>query len=213
LPLTVTGAYPQVGERTDGRNLIEEAIAAGYTYVYTATDLAAVDPGSTARLLGLFADEGLPRPHAPSLAEMTEMAIDILSRDPDGFFLMVEGGQIDWASHLNDAADVITDTLALDQAVAVAQSYALTATDTLIIVTADHETGGMSVSLAASGLPDEDGPFLMPAGPPFHVNWSSTYHSGADVPVTAQGPWSALLAGSYDNTHLYRVMSMALNPK
>jgi alkaline phosphatase len=212
LPLTVTGAYPQVGKRTDGRNLIDEAIAAGYTYVYSATALAAVDPGSTPRLLGLFADEGLPRPHSPSLAEMTGTAIDILSQDPDGFFLLVEGGQIDWAAHDNDAATVISDTLAFDQAVAVAQSYALTATDTLIIVTADHETGGMSVSLASSGLPDEDGPFLMPAGTPFHVNWSSIYHSSADVPVTAQGPWSQLLAGTYENTHLYRVMSLALNP-
>ncbi len=208
LPLTVTGHYPQSGERTDGRNLIDEAIAAGYTYVYTATDLAAVDPGSTGRLLGLFADEGLTRPHSPSLAEMTGTAIDILSQDPDGFFLMVEGGQIDWAAHANDAANVITDTLSFDQAVTVAQSYALTATDTLIIVTADHETGGMSLNLTSG----EEGPFTMPNGTPFYVNWSSIYHSGANVPVTAQGPWSELLNGTYENTYLYTVMSLALNP-
>jgi alkaline phosphatase len=143
---------------------------------------------------------------------MTETAIDVLSQDPDGFFLMVEGGQIDWAAHANEAAAVISDTLAFDQAVAVAQSYALTATDTLIIVTADHETGGMNVSLASSGWPDEDGPFLMPAGTPFYINWSSIYHTGADVPVMAQGPWSELLAGTYENTHFYPVMNLALNP-
>ena len=142
------------------------------------------------------------------LAEMTGKAIDILSQDPDGFFLMVEGGQIDKAAHSNDAANVITDTLGFDQAVAVAQSYALTATDTLIIVTADHETGGMSVNLTAG----EEGPFNMPGGTPFYVNWTNTLHSDADVPVTAQGPWSDLLEGSYENTYLNTVMRLALNP-
>jgi alkaline phosphatase len=92
--------------------------------------------------------------------------------------------------------------------VAVAQSYALTATDTLIIVTADHETGEMSVNLTAG----DEGPFHMPIGTPFYVNWSSIYHSDADVPVTAQGPWSELLAGTYENTHIHTVMSVALNP-
>jgi alkaline phosphatase len=101
LPTTATGCYPQPGKRADGRNLIEEALADGYTYVCDAAGLAAVEPGSTSRLLGLLADEQLSRPFAPSLAELTRQAIDILDQDPDGFFLMVEGGQIDTAAHNN----------------------------------------------------------------------------------------------------------------
>jgi alkaline phosphatase len=213
LPTTATGCYPQPGERTDGRDLIAEATAAGYTYVCDATAFTAVIPTSTTRLLGLFADEGMPRPFSPSLAEMTQKAIDILSQDPDGFFLMVEGGQIDWASHANDAANVISDTIGLDEAIAVAQAYASTVSDTLVIVTADHETGGMSAKLTSSGLPDEDGPFYMPELTPFYVNWTTGSHTGDDVPTTAQGPWSHLLVGTYENTHIHDVMRMALEPQ
>ncbi len=206
LPTTATGCYPQPGERTDGRNLITEAVAAGYVYVCDATAFAAVDPASTSRLLGLFADEGMVRPFSPSLADMTRKAIEILSRDPDGFFLMVEGGQIDWASHANRAADTITDVIGLDEAVAVAKTYAASAPNTLIIVTADHETGGMSVDLTSG----EQGPFSMPDGTPFYVSWTTRGHTGVNVPTTALGPWSHLLSGEYENTYIHDVMRRAL---
>jgi alkaline phosphatase len=209
LPTTATGCYPQPGERTDSRDLIAEATAAGYTYVCDASTFATVVPTSTTRLLGLFADEGMPRPFSPSLAEMTQKAIDILSQDPDGFFLMVEGGQIDWASHANDAANVISDTIGLDEAIAVAQAYASTVSDTLVIVTADHETGGMSANLISG----EDGPFYMPDGTSFYVNWTTGSHTGDDVPTTAQGPWSHLLVGTYENTHIHDAMRVALKPQ
>jgi alkaline phosphatase len=210
LPTTAAGCYPESGERSDGRNLIDEAIGAGYSYVCDAPGLMAVTPFSTTHLLGLFADEEMDRPFSPSLADMTQKAIDILSQDPDGFFLMVEGGQIDWAAHDNEAANVISDTVGLDEAIAVARAYASTASDVLIIVTADHETGGMQVALTSSGGPGEDGPFFTPEGTPFFVNWTTVGHTGVDVPTTAQGPWSDLLTGVYDNTHIHEVMRLSL---
>jgi alkaline phosphatase len=83
------------------------------------------------------------------LAEMTQVAIDCMKDDPDGFFLMVEGGKIDWACHANDAMATIGDMIAFDNAVAVAAAfYAQYPNDTLIIVTGDHETGGMTVGNA-----------------------------------------------------------------
>jgi alkaline phosphatase len=211
LPQGTAGCYPEDGERLppptgDGRNLINEAIAADYTYVCNETDFNNVDPASTTWLLGLFADEGMDRPFSPSLAEMTQKAIDILSQNPNGFFLMVEGGQIDWESHANDATDTITDTVGFDEAVAVGLAYASTVSNTLVIVTADHETGGMSVSLEIG----QQGPFSMPDETHFYVNWTTTTHTAADVPVTAQGPWSELLIGSYENTHVHDVMCIAL---
>ncbi len=201
---TASGCFGS-GTRTDGRNLITEATSAGYTHVCTAAAFTAV-PTSTTHLLGLFADEEMPRPFSPSLKDMTQKAIDILSQDPDGFFLMVEGGQIDWASHANNATNAISDTTGLDEAITVAQAYASTISNTLIIVTADHETGGMNVNLTGG----EQGPFYMPEGTPFYVNWESTDHTGADVPTTSMGPWSDLLAGSYENIHIHDVMCMAL---
>jgi alkaline phosphatase len=142
---------------------------------------------------------------------MTQKAIDILSQDPDGFFLMVEGGQIDWASHANDATQTISDTVGLDAAIAVGQAYAESASNTLIIVTGDHETGGMSTTLTSSGLPGEDGPFAMPEGTEFYVNWTTGSHTNADVPTTAQGPGSDMLTGTYQNTHIHDVMRQTLN--
>jgi alkaline phosphatase len=207
LPAGVNGCYAQPGERTDGRNLIAEAQAAGYTYVCNAADFATVAT-STTRLLGLFADEEMAYPFSPPLADMTQKAIGILSQDPDGFFLMVEGGQIDWAGHANDAARVISDTLGFDQAVSAARAYAASAGNTLIVVTGDHETGGMSAALTLSGSPD--GPFSMPDETPFYVNWTTTDHTAADVPTTAQGPWADWLAATHENTFIHDVMCTAL---
>jgi alkaline phosphatase len=211
LPSTETGCYPQLGERDDGRDLITEAQAAGFTYVCDLVGLAAVDPLTTDRLLGLFADEGMVRPFSPSLALMTEKAIEILQRDPEGFFLMVEGGQIDWAAHANDAANVIGDVIGFDDAVQVGLDYAAIHPDTLVIVTADHETGGMAASLTSSGDLGEDGPFFMPDATPFYVTWTSTGHTAADVPVTSSGPWSSTLQGTQQNTEVFFTMMAALD--
>ena len=148
----------------------------------------------------------MPRPFSPTLQDMTRKAIAILSKNPSGFFLMIEGGQIDWASHSNNAEHVISDVIDLDEALAEANAYAEDKLDTLIIVSADHETGGMSVDLNSSGLPDEDGPFFMPDGTPFFVNWSTTGHTNADVPTTTQGLLSEMLVGINENTYIYDVM-------
>lgn len=206
LPTTEIGCFPEAGERRDGRNLINEALSAGYTFVCDPTAFSAVDTLSTVRLLGLFADEGMTRPFSPTLAEMTKKTIAILSKSNEGFFLMVEGGQIDWAGHSKDAENVISDTVDLDNSVRVALDYAAVNNDTLVIVTADHETGGMSVSLSSSGAPDEDGPFAMPDGTKFYVNWSTTGHTSSDVPVTSMGPSSDMLTGIHENTYLFDVM-------
>ncbi|MFC1524177.1 alkaline phosphatase [Thermodesulfobacteriota bacterium] len=211
LPTFEIGCYPESGEQPDGRNLINEAMSAGYTYVCDASSFYAVDPASTTYLLGLFADEGMSRPFSPSLAEMTQKAIDILSPNPSGFFLMVEGGQIDWASHSNDAYNALNDTVDFDEAVDIAKAYAKNSCETLIIVTADHETGGMTTSLSQTWHPDEDGPFYMPGGTPFYVNWASVSHTASEVFTTAQGPSSELLTVEFENTFIYDLMKSAQN--
>lgn len=211
LPTAESGCYPEAGERGDGRNLVSEAQSAGFVYVCDLAGLTAVNPLTTDRLLGLFADEGMVRPFSPSLEVMTGSAIEILQRDPDGFFLMVEGGQIDWAAHANDGANVIGDVIGFDEAVSVGLDYAALQPDTLVIVTADHETGGMATSLTSSGDPEEDGPFFMPDSTPFYLNWTTTGHTAADVPVTASGPWSSMLLGTQQNTQVFFTVRKALD--
>jgi alkaline phosphatase len=206
LPPDSEACFGTGGVRGDGRNLVAEAQAAGFTYVCSAEQLLALDWFNTTRVLGLFANQGMLAPYTPTLEDMTRAAIGMLSQDEDGFFLMVEGGQIDWAGHENDAEKAIADTLGLNDAVLAAQAFTLERPNTLIIVTADHETGGMGLNLDGSGGYKTDGPFNMPDGVPFWVSWEQNSHTAQDVPVTAQGPFSDLLAGTYENTFIYYVM-------
>jgi alkaline phosphatase len=226
LPVGTPGCYPDDGDRTDNRNLIDEAIAKGYEHVCNEADFNAVDPSATDKLLGTFADYGMTRPYAPSLTEMTAKALAILSKNPKGFFLMVEGGQIDWAAHINDALNTLGDTLGFDQAVKAALDFQAEHPDTLVIVTADHSTGGLTIEdvpqdeACPEPLPDdprecrnalhEDGPFEETGGASFWLDWTSNNHTGDDVPVTAAGPHAIDLAGYYENTHIFEVMRDAL---
>jgi alkaline phosphatase len=136
------------GKRKDGRNLLDEARAAGYTVVGDAEEMKAAQ-GS--KILGLFNMGNMVyeidrrNTQEPSLAEMTAKTLAVLSRNPKGFFAMVEGGRIDHAAHRNDAAGTIYDTLAFDEAVGVALEFVRKNPDTLVIVTADHETAGMAL--------------------------------------------------------------------
>lgn len=136
------------GKRKDDRNLLDEAEAAGYTVVGDADELNAAN-GS--KILGLFNMGNMAyeidrhNTQEPSLAQMTAKTLEVLSRNPKGFFAMIEGGRIDHASHRNDAAGTIHDTLAFDAAVGVALDFARKNPGTLVIVTADHETGGMAL--------------------------------------------------------------------
>lgn len=141
------------GTRQDGLNLLEELKDMGYKIVTNTEELLQVKAD---KLWGLFADDAMAHDfdrdpaQEPSLAQMTQKAIEILSKDPDGFFLFVEGSQIDWASHANDPIGVISDTLAFDEAVKVALDFAKRDGQTLVVAFSDHGNGGMSIGNKAS---------------------------------------------------------------
>jgi alkaline phosphatase len=164
------GQDSEGGQRTDGRNLIEEWEEDGYTYVDSAEELADaeinLDEGD--RLLGLFGglynmvydldrqqDEDIG---APTLVEMTEKAIEVLSQDPEGFFLMVEGGSLDWVAHDRDVAGTVRETATFDEAVQVALDFAVEDGETLVVVTADHECGGLQMT--SDSVKDEPPTFV-----------------------------------------------------
>lgn len=138
------------GGRTDGRDLLAEFRAAGYQVIRESEALAGI---ATLPVLGLFAPKYFPpaldtKPReTPTLPEMTQKALDLLSRDPDGFFLMIEGSQIDWGAHANDAPYTIHELVAFDQAVEAAREFARRDAETLVIVLADHETGALSLGV------------------------------------------------------------------
>lgn len=138
------------GTRTDGENLMNTLTDMGYDIVRNRQQLQDYNGN---KVWGLFAEDAMSYEFdrrrltndEPSLAQMTSKAIDILSKDQDGFFLFVEGSKIDWASHANDPVGVISDTLAFDDAVNVALQYAKRDGNTLVMAFSDHGNGGMSI--------------------------------------------------------------------
>ncbi len=143
------------GQRIDGANLYEALKGWGYQIVENRQDLEKTASG---RVFGMFApshmdpeiDRSRLHPDQPTLEEMTRKAIELLSRDSEGFFLMVEGSQVDWACHANDPAYLLSDLLAYDRAVAVALDFAKRDGRTLVLAMSDHNTGGFSIGNHAS---------------------------------------------------------------
>lgn len=133
------------GERTDGRDLIREMEGAGYRVVRDASGLEQAVADEVPKVMGLFssshmafeADREAKAPGQPSLAAMAEAAVAILSRNPRGFFLLVEGGRIDHALHNDNGYKAVTDVLAFDRALAAVREGA--PDGSLILVTADHD--------------------------------------------------------------------------
>lgn len=129
------------------RNIAEEFKKDGYSYVTDRKELLA---DKNEQVLGLFAERGLPKmidrtEDTPSLKDMTASAIERLNKDKDGFFLMVEGSQIDWAGHDNDIVAAMSDMEDFEQAFKAAVEFAKKDKHTLVVATADHSTGGYSI--------------------------------------------------------------------
>lgn len=201
--------------------LIEHAKKSGYTYLRTKNELEKFN--EKAKVLGLFSERGITEgltpeylrsitSAEPTLADMTAAALKILEKDENGFFLMVEGSQIDWANHANNVVYQIKETLAFDTAVSVVLNWLnadpLRQQNTLLIIVSDHETGGFAIngpkkSLVSPG--DSGNPVMLPN---FESAWTSSEHTGVDTLIRSN---SALLAKAVDNTYLYVVMKAFLN--
>ncbi len=201
--LFMGGGLRYFNSRRDGRNLVDSLKAMGYTVVTTPDELEVVTEGKVA---GLFSESHLPtagegRPI--SLAAMTRKAIDILSsgENDKGFFMMVEASMIDWAGHDSDTEYNIQETLDLDEAVGEALAFAADDGNTLVIVTADHETGGMA--LTGGSLSERR----------VEVIWPTTGHTAVMVPVFAYGPGAEKFSGIMQNTELFERMVMGLGIK
>jgi alkaline phosphatase len=164
--------------RKDKRDLIYEARMKGYEFVTTEEQLKNLDTQTTAKALGLFSASGFPsaidrqpqhQTGVPTLTQMTEKALEILKKNPEGFFLMVEGGQVDWVAHGNDVASVLHEMMELDQAVGAIMKFASGNPETLVIVTADHDTGGLAIAYTNQNPP---GPVKLPTG----ETWKTKYN-------------------------------------
>jgi alkaline phosphatase len=244
-------------------------IISGYSYVTNCNELL---KDQNEQVLGLFAPRGLPKmidrtEDIPSLEEMTKSAIERLSKDKDGFFLMVEGSQIDWAGHDNDIVSAMSEMEDFEKAFKAAIEFAKKDKHTLVITTADHSTGGYSIGAdgiynwfgapikAAKRTPDfmaqeiangadveetlkkyidleltaeeiqsvKDAALQGKADKDkgvrrlddaiehlfnkrSHTGWTTSGHTGEDVPVYAYGPGSERFVGQIENTDLAKII-------
>lgn len=151
------GLLQPTGKKKDRPHVLDIAKQKGYTVVNTKEEISKLTKASGKSIAinpALDADSALDyevdRANQLSLADFTRKGIELLD-NPSGFFFMVEGGKIDWACHANDAATTVRDMLAFENAIQEAlQFYAKHPDETLIVITGDHETGGMSIGFAGT---------------------------------------------------------------
>ncbi|AIQ36708.1 alkaline phosphatase [Paenibacillus sp. FSL R5-0345] len=208
-------------------NLVEKAKQLGYSYVTNKTDMQKAKSG---KLLGLFANEEMfqQKPEGEgdiynpvvSLPEMTKKAIDTLAANKKGFFLMVEEEGTDEFAHQNNAKMTIKAGQELDKSVQVAKNFAKKNPDTLVLVLADHETGGFSIEAvnaedeSGDGISKEDGPFAIANSKQnFVVDWTTSGHTAVDIPITAMGKNAQLFTGIYENTEVFTKVAQAMGLK
>jgi alkaline phosphatase len=150
-------------KRKDSRNLLLEAEKKHYAVALTLSELQKAQGN---KILGLFSYSGMrngiqetltknePNRSMPTLKEMTIKALDVLSKNDKGFFIMIEAGQIDWAGHDNDTGALLHEMLKFDETIQYVLDWVKNREDTLLIISADHETGGFGFSYSDVNVPE-----------------------------------------------------------
>ena len=165
-------------------------------------ELDGVDFLKAKKVLGLFDEDGIKRSsNKPTQLQMTKAALEFLSlkassNSCNGFFLMSEGSQIDWASHDNDAATMVVEFKDFDQTIAMAIDFVTSNQETLLLVTADHETGGLQILSQKDDM--------------VKVQWGTGGHTSIPVGVYAYGPGAHAFTGLMDNTDIHHMILDAI---
>lgn len=186
----IGGGYKHFAEREDSLDLTINLKEKGYRVLTDIDEIAKVNKG---KLAGLLTPEHLPEKaggRGDMLEKATKTALNILDNDPEGFFVMIEGSQIDWGGHQNSTSYIVNEVLDFDQAIGKALEFAEENEETLVIVTADHETGGFAINGGNMKTGDVKGGF------------TTGGHTGIMIPVFAFGPGSDSFRGFYDNTDI-----------
>ena len=193
----VGGGRDHFEKRADSINLSSEFIKRGYRVAYTLEEIKNTRRGPLAGLLAPVHPAKWSEGRGDQLPESVRESLRLLSDDKDGFFLMVEGSQIDWAAHANDAKYLVEEMIDFDKAIGIALDFAQQNGETLVIVTADHETGGLTIPGGNLSTGEVTATF------------STKDHSGVMVPVFTYGPHASEFGGIQQNTDLFNKMIIA----
>lgn len=180
------------GTRKDDRNLISEMEDMGYLYIDSEGELSQMS-GKNRVIAFLEGKDLAPAGERGNQAgQLVSAALDQLSKDENGFFMMIEGSQIDWAGHANEAELMIDEMMDFDSIIGSVLEFAEQNGNTLVIVTADHETGGLTMPGAENGE--------------LSYHYSTGGHTAEHVPLFSYGPSAEQFKGAYDNTEIARKM-------
>ena len=173
--------------RKDKLNLIDSLAKRGYAVVYSQDELSKCE---SEKIFGLFAEGHLPEASKRGgvMQQYMLKALERLDKNPNGFFMMLEGSRIDMEAHLNKYDAMVEETLDFDRCVAIALDFAKRKGNTLVVVTADHETGGLT--LPAKGSKTQD-------------KWTTLNHTGVPVPIYSFGPGAENFTRVMQNTDIF----------
>ena len=194
------GGLKFFNKRKDKKDLIAQLKRNGFdvnTVVLPQNILSNPPSGQPRKQAILLAEDEMPKMNegrGDFLPNATKLALEVLSKNENGFFLMIEGSQIDWGGHDNDSDYLISELLDFDKTIGLVLDFAIQNGETLVIVTADHETGGFTLS-------HDDG-----NDNKIKPTFSTNDHSATLIPVFAEGPGASLFGGIYENTAVYTKM-------
>ena len=194
----VGGGAMKFENRKDGRNIFKELEQKGYQVARSWEECKNLKSGKIFAVTDSV-DTPLPAERGDRLAQSSLKGIELLNQNPNGFFMMIEGSQLDDYGHFNDLDLLMQETHDFDRTVGKILEWAAKDGETLVVVTADHETGGLTL---IDGDKDKG---------EIKCKFSTTGHSGVMVPVYAFGPGSELFTGIYENTDIFHKIKSLLN--
>lgn len=186
------GGAQKFTNRKDGRDIFKELQKKGYHVSRTLDDFFAYDKNSRIFAVPYDKDTPLPDERGDLLARASMKGISLINHNKNGFFMMIEGSQLDDYGHFNQLDLLMKETLDFDQTVGEVMKWAAKDGETLVVVTADHETGGLTL---VNGNKDEGR---------VECCFSTKDHSGAMVPVYAFGPGAENFTGIFENTDVFK---------
>ncbi|MBN2519837.1 MAG: alkaline phosphatase, partial [Bacteroidales bacterium] len=193
IDLFIGGGRKYFEKRSDKMNLLDSLKNNGYNILTNIDDIKKTNSAKIAGLIE-YNDPPMALKRDNLLPNATEVAIKILNQSENGFFLMVEGSQIDWAAHDNDEKYLLAELIDFDAAVGKALDFAEKDGNTLVIITADHETGGLAIFDGNVETGEID------------IKFSSDEHTGVWVPVFTFGLYAENFTGFYENTQIFDKM-------
>ncbi|MBW8050151.1 MAG: alkaline phosphatase [Cytophagales bacterium] len=187
----IGGGSKHFNQRSDGKNLIDSLKVKGYQVLFDIDAIAQIDSNKLAGFIAEDQPVKMSEGRGDYLSKAAMTAINILNNNEKGFFLMIEGSQIDWGGHANDVQYIIDEMLDFDKVIGLVLDFARQDGQTLVVITADHETGGLAIN---------GGDFLSGT---VNGTFTTTNHTGVMVPVFAYGPGAEKFTGIYHNNTIF----------